>query len=92
MERIDIPEEASHDMLKEAHSLLLNELVNHVAQNCSNSVKSLVSLTDVLQTEVVEQDLLNDKDGDCLAELATRFHDAQAERNNLCGKKEVDNL
>ena len=79
-------------MLEQAHCLLLDELVDHVGKNGSNGVESFVSLTDVLQTEVVEQDLLNDKDGDSLAEFATCFHDTQAERDNFGCKKEVDDL
>lgn len=79
-------------MLQQTHRLLFNKLVDHVGKNSSNSVESLVSLTDVLQAEVIEQDLLDDEDSDRLAEFATCFHDAQAERDDLSCEKEVDDL
>lgn len=65
----DIPKEASHDVLEKSNRLLLHELVDHVAENCANCVEALVCLTDVRKTDVIEQDLLDDEDGDCLAEL-----------------------
>lgn len=54
-------------MLEKPHCLLVHQLSDHVAQYRSNSVEALVGLADVLQTHVIKQDLLDDKDGDRLA-------------------------
>lgn len=65
----DIPQEASDDMLEKTNCLLLHELVDHVAQYSPDCVEALVCLTDVRKADIIEQDLLNDEDGDRLAEL-----------------------
>lgn len=79
-------------MLEQAHSLLLNKLINHVGQDGADGVESLVSLADVLQAQVVEQDLLHNEDCDSLAELTARLHDTKAEWDDLGCEQEVDNL
>jgi hypothetical protein len=65
----DLPEEATHDVLEQADSLLLHQLVDHVAEYGTDSVEALVSLTDVGKPNVVKEDLLNDEDSHSLAEL-----------------------
>ena len=65
----DIPKEASNDMLEEADCLLLHKLVDHVAQHSPDCVEALVCLADVRKANIIEQDLLDNEDGDCLAEL-----------------------
>ncbi|KAH0238179.1 beta-tubulin, partial [Aureobasidium melanogenum] len=82
----NLPEEASHDMLEQTHRLLLNELVDHVGKDGSNSVESLISLANVLKAKIIEQNLLDNEDSNGLTEFATSFHDAQAERNDLGAK------
>lgn len=72
----NLPKEASYDMLEQTHCLLLNQLVDHVGKHGSNSVESLISLADVLKAQIIEQDFLDDEDGNSLAEFAARFHDA----------------
>ena len=79
-------------MLQEPHSLLVNELSDHITENGANSVESLVDLADVLQSHVVEQDLLDDEDSNGLAELRSSLHDTEAERNDLGGEEEVDDF
>jgi hypothetical protein len=79
-------------MLQEPHSLLVNELSDHITENGANSVESLVGLTDVLQSHVIEQDLLNDEDSNGLAELRSSLHDTEAERNDLGGQEEIDDF
>lgn len=79
-------------MLEKSGSLLLDELGNHIAQDGANGIESLVSSADVVQAVVVEQDLLDDEDGDCLAQLRAGFHDAQAKRNDLSREEKVNHL
>jgi hypothetical protein len=79
-------------MLQEPHSLLVNKLSDHITENGANSVESLVGLADVLQSHVIEQDLLDDEDSNGLAELRSSLHDTEAKRNDLGSEEEVDNL
>lgn len=79
-------------MLQEPDGLLVNELSDHITKNSANSVESLVGLADVLQSHVIEQDLLNDEDSNGLAELRSSLHDTEAERDDLCGEEEVDDF
>ena len=79
-------------MLQEPHSLLVNKLSDHITENSANSVESLVGLADVLQSHVIEQDLLNDEDSNGLAEFRPSLHDTEAERNDLRGKEEIDHF
>ena len=65
-------------MLQEPDRLLLHELGNHVAQDGPDSVKAFVGMANVRETDVVKKDLLNDENGDRLAELGARLHDPQA--------------
>ena len=65
-------------MLKKSHRLLVDQLSDHVAENCANSVETLVSLTNVLQAHIVKQDLLDDEDSNSLAELRASLHDTEA--------------
>lgn len=62
-------------MLEQSYSLLLDELIDHIAQHCSHGIEALVCLAYILQSEIIEQNLLNDENGNCLAEFATRLHD-----------------
>jgi hypothetical protein len=90
--RKDLPKKATNDMLEQADSLLLNKLIHHVAKHSADSIEALISLADVCKACIIEQDLLNDKDCNSLAEFGASLHDAQAQRYDLGGKKEVDDL
>jgi len=79
-------------MFQQSHRLRLHQLRHHVAEHRSDSVESLIGVADVGETGLVEEDLLDDEDGDCLGELRASLHDAQAEGNDLGGKEEVDDL
>jgi hypothetical protein len=79
-------------MLQQPNRLLVDKLCNHITQYRAHSVEPLVSLADVLQAHVVEQDLLDDEDSNSLAELGTGLHDAEAEWNNFGGEEEVDDF
>ena len=62
-------EVASHNMLEQAHRLRLNQLADHVTQHSNYSEESLVGMANVRQTCLVQQDLLDDENGDGLGEL-----------------------
>ena len=79
-------------MLEKSHGLLVDQLSYHIAKDCADSVESLVSLTDVLQAHVVKQYLLDDEDGNGFAELGSSLHDTEAQRDDLRGEEEVDDL
>lgn len=49
-------------------------------------------MTNIIQAHLIEQDFLNNKNGDCLGELGAMLHDSQTQRNNFGSKEEVDHL
>lgn len=79
-------------MLQQPDRLTLDQCCDHVGEHGADGVESLVRLADVLQAEVVEEDLLDDEDGDGLGEFGTGLHDSKAERDDLCGQKEVNHV
>lgn len=79
-------------MLQQSSSLLFNKLIYHITQDSSHSVKSLVRGADVVQSMIVKQDLLHDKNGNGLAEFRAGLHDPQAKGDNLCREEEVDHV
>lgn len=56
-------------MLQKPDCLRIDQIVHHRTQDGAHGVESLVCLTDVRQAEIIEQDLLNDEDGDCFGEF-----------------------
>jgi hypothetical protein len=91
-EHNNIPKEAPDDMLEQADRLLFHELVDHVAEYSTDSIKALVGLTDVGKPNVVEEDLLYDENCDGFAELRPSLHDAQAKGDDLGRQKKVDDF
>lgn len=89
---LNLPKEAADNMLKQPHSLLLDELRNHVAQDSAHGVKSLIGCADVRKTNVIKKDFLHDEDRYRLAQLGTSFHDAEAERDDFGSKEEIDHI
>jgi hypothetical protein len=73
-----VPKETPNNVLKQADRLLLDKLIDHVAEDRADGVKALVCLADICETNVVQQDLLNDKDGDRLAKLRACLHNTKA--------------
>lgn len=88
----NIPQEAPNNMFEEPSRLLLYQLSNHVAEDGTHSIEALISGTDIVKTVVIKQDLLDDEDGNRLAELRPGLHDPQAEGNDLGRKEKVDDL
>jgi hypothetical protein len=84
------PQVAPYDVLQESHRLTLDQLAHHVAQHRPDRVEPLVGLADVGQSELVEQDLLDDEDGDRLGQLGPSLHDAKTEGDDLGRQEEVD--
>lgn len=84
------PQVAPYNVLQKPHRLTLDQLAHHVAQHRSDRVEPLIGLTDVGQSELVEQDLLDDEDGDRFGQLRARLHDAKAEGDDLGRQEEVD--
>ena len=55
-------------------------------------VAPVVGLADVVQSSLVQEDLLEDEGGHGLAQLRARLHDAQTQRDDLRRQQEVDHL
>jgi hypothetical protein len=49
-------------------------------------------MTNIIQAHLIEQNFLNNKNGDRLGELGTMLHDPQAQRNDFGSEEEVDYL
>lgn len=77
-------------MLEQSHRLSLDKLVDHVTQDGSNGVEAFVGVADVREASLVEKDLLNDEDRNCLGEFRAGLHNAQAQRDDFGRKQEVD--
>jgi hypothetical protein len=56
-------------VLEEASRLGLDKLSHHVAQDRSNGIEPLVSGANVVESIVVEEDLLNNENSNGLAKL-----------------------
>lgn len=89
---MNLPKEASHNVLKETSSLGLDKLSNHVAQDRTNGVEALIGGADVVEAIVIKQNLLHNEDGHSLAKFGASLHDSQAERDNLGCEEEVDDF
>jgi hypothetical protein len=87
-----VPQKASDDVFQQSGRLLLDQLRNHIAQHCAHSIEPLVSCTYIVQAMVIEQYLLDDKDGHGLAEFGAGLHDAETERNDFGGQQKVDHV
>ena len=85
-------EVAPDDVLEKPDRLALDQLVDHVAKHSADRVEALVRLADVSQPHLVEQDLLDDEDGDRLAQLGPGLHDAKAKGDDLGREEEVDHV
>ena len=86
------PKKAADDVLKKSCRLLLHKLRNHVAEDSSDSIETLVCSANVVQPVVIKKDLLHDEDRNSLAKLGAGLHDAEAQWNNLGSEEEVDNV
>ena len=70
-------------MFQEPNRLLIHQLCDHVREDSSYGIESLVCLADILKSHIVEQYLLNDEDSNRLAELRTCLHNTEAQGNDL---------
>lgn len=79
-------------MLQQSRRLLFYELRDHVAEHRSHSVKPLICSAYVVETMIVEKNLLHDEYSNCLAQFRSSLHDTKAEGDNLGGEEKVDDL
>lgn len=79
-------------MLQKADRLLLHQLRHHVAEYSADGVEPLIGMAYVAKAGIVQKYLLNDENGDRLAELRAGLHDPKTERYNLRGQQEIDDL
>ena len=54
--------------------------------------ESIECLTDVIQAAIIGENLLQDERGDRLGQFTAGLHDAQRQRNDLGGEKEIDHF
>lgn len=51
---MSLPKKAADDMLEQADGLLLDQLVDHVAEDGANGIEPLVGLADVCETNIIQ--------------------------------------
>ncbi len=83
------PEVTTDNVLEQPDCLRLDELVDHVAENGPDGEEALVGMANISQPSFVEQDFLDNEDGNRLGEFGASLHDAEAERDDLCRKEEM---
>ena len=77
-------------MLQQSYGLSLHQLVYHIAQHGTHGVEPFIRVTDIRQSRLVQQYLLNDEDRNGLGELRASLHDPQAKRDYLRREQEVN--
>lgn len=90
--RTTVPKEAPDDMFQEPCRLLLNQLVDHVAQNRPNGVEPFIGCAYVVEAIVVQKYFLDDEYGHRLAQFRASLHDPETEGDNFRRQEEVDHL
>lgn len=88
----DIPKEAAHNVLEQSDRLLLDQLGDHIAEDSTHSIESLICRTNIRQADVIKKNLLHNENGNGLAKFRSSLHDAETEGNDLGGKEEVNNV
>lgn len=91
-ENKDLPKEAAHDVLEQAHRLLLDQLSDHITEYGAHSVETLICRTNIRQANIIEKNLLHNENGNGFAEFRPGLHDAKTEGNDLGGEEEVDHV
>ena len=79
-------------MFQKSSGLRFHELSNHIAEDRTHSIETLIRSADVIETIVVKQNLLHDENSNRFAKLRACLHDPQAKGNNLGRQEEVNNF
>lgn len=87
-----VPKKAPDDVLQEPCRLLLNQLVDHVAQNCPHGVEPFVGCAYVVEAIVVQEYLLDDEYSHRLAQFRASLHDPETEGDNFRRQEEINHL
>ena len=77
-------------MFEQADGLAVDKLCNHVTEHGTNSEEALIGMANILQASLVEEDLLNNEDRDCLGEFGSSLHDAQAKGDDFRREQEMN--
>lgn len=80
---------APHDVLEETHCLCLDKLIHHIAEHSADGVEAFVCVAYVREARLVEEDLLNNEDRNCLRELGSSLHDTQAKGDDFRREQEM---
>ena len=73
-----LPKIAADNVLLYSCRLLLNKLGDYIAEHRGYSVETLVCGADEVQRIIIQENLLDNEDGDSLAELRARLHASKA--------------
>ena len=78
------------DVFQKACCWLLKLSLDHIVEDSADGEKSLCRHAKVIQSIIVEQDLLDNEGSDSLRQICAPLHDPQTKRNDLCLQEEVD--
>ena len=83
---------AANDVLEQSRRWLFVEDAHHLRQAIGYGHEPLRRCTDVVQTDIIEQNLLQDEGGDRLGQLRSRLHRPKAQRNELGRQQKVNHM
>lgn len=83
---------AANDVFEKAHGMGMRQIIDHQTKNVNDGMEAFIGMTNIGQSDLIQEDFLHDENGDGLGEFRAVLHNAQAKRNNLGGEKEVDHL
>lgn len=60
---------ASDNVLEQPDGLALNQLADHITENCTYSIEPFIRMADIRQAGFIQQDFLHNEYGDSLGEF-----------------------
>jgi len=67
-------------------------VLNHFSQHLRNGKEAVARLAHIVETIIIEQDLLDNEGGDCLTQFIAIFHDMQTQRDSFRLDQELSHL
>lgn len=75
-----------------SNTKVLAHMIKRCYQNHGHVAKTIVGLTNIIQSSLVQQDLLENERGHGFGKLRTSLHDSKAKRDDLGGEEEIDHF
>ena len=79
-------------MFQEPARRFFGQRDDHFAQDHGDVGKPVISLANIIQSCLVEQDFLQNKSSHCLGKLGSRLHDSETKRYYFGGEQKIDDF